>query len=119
CGRGNRVRIAIAAVAATLLSVGLLQAPGRSRGAVQASQSSVDVAVVPGFAPTPAPGYFGIPALPVGAPQLAAYHFTEVPAAQVTAAKLQGFDTVLVYGTPWSDLSASAQQAIDTFAATG
>ena len=113
------MRIVLAAAAATLLSVALLQVPGGSRGAVQASQPSADVAVVPGFAPPTYSGYFGIPKLPVSAAQLAPYHFTQVPAAQVTAAKLQGFDTVLLYGIRWSDLSPSAQHAIDIFAATG
>ncbi len=113
------MRIVFAAAAATLLSVALLQVPGSSRGAVQASQPSANVAVVPGFAPPTYPPYFGIPMLPVSAAQLAPYHFTQVPADQVTAAKLQAFDTVLLYGIRWSDLSPSAQQAIDTFAATG
>ena len=113
------VRIVLAAAAATLLSVMLLQVPRGSRGAVQASQPSANVAVVRGFAPPAYPGYDGVPRLPISAAQLAPYHFSQVPAAQVTAAKLQGFDTVLLYGIRWSDLSASAQQAIDTFAATG
>lgn len=113
------MRIVLAAFAATLLSVTLLHAPGGSQGAVQASQGSVEVGVVPGFTPPAYPGTFGIPKLPTSAPELAPYHFSEVPTAQVTAANLQGFDTILLYGIGWSDLSASAQQAIDTFAATG
>jgi hypothetical protein len=113
------VRIVLAAFAATLFSVTLLHAPGGSQGAAQASQASVKVGVVPGFTPPTYPGYFGIPKLPRSAPELAPYHFSEVPPAQVTAAKLQGFDTVLLYGIRWSDLSASAQQVIDKFAATG
>jgi hypothetical protein len=113
------VRIVLAALAATLFSVTLLHAPGGSQGAAQAAQASVKVGVVPGFTPPPYPGYFGIPKLPRSAPELAPYHFSEVPAAQVTAANLQGFDTVLLYGIRWSDLSASAQQVIDKFAATG
>jgi hypothetical protein len=112
------VRIVIAAVAAAVLSVALLQVAGSSRGAVQTAQPSVSVAVVPGFTPKTYPGYYGVPKLPVSAPQLAAYHFTEVSAAQVSAAKLEGFDTVFLYGIRWSDLSGSAQQAIDSFAAT-
>jgi hypothetical protein len=115
---GGNVRILIAAAAALLLTGVLLHNTGRSRGAVQAGQASSQVAVVPAFKPTPYPGYIGIPKLPVSAPQLAAYHFTAVPAAKVTTAKLQSFDTVLLYGIRWSDLSASAQLAINTFART-
>ena len=113
------MRIVVAAVAAIVLSGVLLQVPGGGRGAVAAGQASVDVAVVPGFRPAAYPGYTGIPGLPVSAPQLASYHFTQVPAAAVTVAKLQSFDTVLLYGIRWSDLSASAQAAINAFAATG
>jgi hypothetical protein len=114
----TKVRIVLAAAAATLLSMTLLQGPGGSQGAVQASQPSAEVAVVPGFTPPAYPGSFGIPKLPRSAALLAPYHFSELPAAQVTSANLQGFDTVLLYGIRWSDLSPSAQQAIDTFAAT-
>lgn len=113
------MRIVLAAATATLLSVAILQGPGGSRGAAQASQASANIAVVPGFTPPTYPSYFGIPKLPISAAQLAPYHFSELPAAQVTAANLQGFDTVLLYGIRWSDLSPSAQQAVDTFAATG
>jgi hypothetical protein len=116
---GNEVRILVAAVAAVVLSGVLLQVPGGSRGAVRAGQASVNVAVVPGFRPATYPGYTGVPALPVSASQLAAYHFTQAPAGAVTTTELQSFDTVLLYGIRWSDLSASARAAINTFAATG
>jgi len=113
------VRIVIAAGAALLLSVALLQDSGRSGGAVAAAQPSVHVAVIPGFAPKPYPGTYGVPPLPVSDPSLSAYHFAELPADQVTAGALAGYDTVLLYGIRWSDLSAGAQQAIDAFARTG
>ncbi len=114
------MRIVIAAVAALLFSVAVLQESDGSRGATQAaSQPSANVAVVPAFRPPPYPGFIGIPKLPVTDPQLSAFHFTAVPAAEVTTAKLQQFDTVVLYGYRWSDLSATAQQAINTFAATG
>jgi hypothetical protein len=112
-------RIIIAAVAALSLSVGLLHDSAASRGAAQAAKPSVEVAVVPGFAPPTYPPYFGIPKLPVTDPQLSHFHFTQLPASKVTTVRLQKFDTVLLYGMRWSSLSVTAQQAIDTFAATG
>jgi hypothetical protein len=113
------VRIVIAAVAALSLSVGLLHGSAGSQGATQASHASVEVAVVPGFAPPTYPKYYGIPKLPVTDPQLSHFHFTELPPPKVTLTKLQQFDTVLLYGIRWSSLSPTSQQAIDTFAATG
>jgi hypothetical protein len=116
---GRKLRIVIAAVAAVLLSFVLLQNSGGSRGAVQAGQASVNVGVVPGFVSPTYPGYYGIPKLPVTDPQLSQFHFTAVPAAKVTTTRLKQFDTVILYGMRWSSLSVTAQQAIDTFAATG
>jgi hypothetical protein len=116
---GCKLRIVIAAVAAVLLSFVLLQNSGGSRGAVPGGQASVNVAVVPGFVSPTYPGYYGIPKLPVTDPQLSQFHFTAVPAANVTTTRLKQFDTVILYGIRWSSLSVTAQQAIDTFAATG
>jgi hypothetical protein len=113
------VRIVIAAVAALSLTIGLLHSSAGSRGAIAASQASVKVAVVPGFAPPTYPGYYGIPKLPVTDPQLSHFQFTQLPPSQVTATKLQQFDTVLLYGIRWSSLSVASQQAIDAFAVTG
>lgn len=108
-----------AAAAALLFSVVLLQGSGRSHGAVQAGQPSVNVAVVPGFVAPRYPGFFGIPKLPVTDPQLSSFHFTAVAAGSVTTKRLHQFDTVLLYGIRWNDLSANARQAINSFAATG
>src|SRR4051812_27574806 len=116
---GCKLRIVIAALAAVLLSFVLLQNSGGSRGAVPGGQASVNVAVVPGFVSPTYPGYYGIPKLPVTDPQLSQFHFTAVPAAKVTTTRLKQFDTVILYGMRWSSLSVTAQQAIDTFAATG
>jgi hypothetical protein len=113
------VRIVIAAVAALSLSVGFLHDSAGSRGATQAGKPSVEVAVVPGFVSPTYPPYYGIPKLPVTDPQLSHFHFTQVPTSAVNTAKLQHFDTVILYGLRWSSLSATAKQAIDTFAATG
>lgn len=113
------VRILIAALAAGALSVVLLHNATHGRGAVTAARPSSQVAVIPGFEAPRYSGSFGVPTLPVNDPQLSAYHFTQVPAANATTATLQHYDTVLLYGMRWSDLSATAQQAINAFARTG
>jgi hypothetical protein len=74
--------------------------------------------VIPGLAPKPYPGTKGVPPLPVSSPELASYHFTQLPANQVTLASLSSYDTVLLYGIRWSDIPASGQAAINAFAAT-
>jgi len=73
--------------------------------------------VIPGFAPKPYPGDAGDPPLPVNAPELAKYHFAQLPAAKVTAAALSKYDTVIVYGIRWSDIPRTGQSAINAFAA--
>lgn len=111
-------RILIAGVAALVLSVVVLEHPGGSRGASGVPQRSSKVAVIPGFAPKPYPGTSGVPPLPVSLSQFASYHFSQIPADQVTPAALSPYDTVLVYGIRWSDISASGQAAINAFATT-
>jgi hypothetical protein len=111
-------RILVAGFAALVLSVGLLEYPAHSPGSSAASQPSSKVAVVPGFAPQPYSGNAGVPPLPVSAPQLSKYHFVQLPAGSVTSAALSGYDTVLLYGIRWSDISSGGQAAINTFAAT-
>jgi hypothetical protein len=74
--------------------------------------------VIPAFAPHAYPGTRGVPPLPVSAPQLSAYHFSQLSASQVTAASLAQYDTAILYGIRWSDVPASAQVAINAFAAT-
>jgi hypothetical protein len=113
------VRIVIAAVASLLFSVAVLQDSGQGRGATPTGQSSVNVAVVPGFVSPTYPGYYGIPKLPVTDSQLSHFHFTAVPAAEVNATMLKQFDTVVLYGMRWSSLSPTAQQSINAFAVTG
>jgi hypothetical protein len=116
--RPRVVRILIAGVAALLLSAALLEYPAHSRGAAGDPQTSSNVAVVPAFKPPAYPGYFGVPALPVNDPQLAPYHFTQLAANAVTPGALNAYDTVILYGIRWSDISASGQAAINAFAAT-
>src|SRR5438270_10039119 len=102
--RSRTSRILIAGVAALVLSVVLLEHPGRSRGASSAAQKSSHVAVIPGFAPNPYPGTQGVPPLPVSSPQLASYHFTQLAVNEVTSAALSSYDTVFLYGIRWSDI---------------
>lgn len=117
--RSNVVRILVAGLAVLVLAGALLDYPGRSRGAAEAAQPSNNIAVVPGFAPKAYPGKEpGIPPLPVTAPGLDKYHWSQLPAASVTAAALNGYDTVVLYGILWSDIPSSGQAAIDNFAAT-
>lgn len=112
------LRIMIAALAAAVVSTAFLWHPGGSRGAGTGTQSSLTVAVIPGFTPPTYPGFHGVSAFPAGAPQLAAYHFSQLPTAEVTASNLSGYDTAILYGIRWSDIPASGQAAINTFAAT-
>ena len=114
--RPRLARMLIAGAAALLLAVALLQYPAHSRGASGGGQPSSNVAVVPGFAPTPYKGNSGVPALPVGAPELAKYHFTQLPASSITAAALKNYDTVILYGILWSDIPSSGQTALNDFA---
>jgi hypothetical protein len=59
-----------------------------------------------------------VPALPTKDPQLSAYHFSQLAASKVTTAALGNYDTVILYGIRWSDISASGHAAINAFAAT-
>lgn len=111
-------RIALAALTAAALSVGLLGFPGHSRGSAAATQPSANVVVIPAFAPPAYPSTKGVPPLPTGAAQLSAYHFSQLSAGTVTAASLAPYDTAILYGIRWSDIPASAQAAINAFAAT-
>ena len=83
------MRMSVAAVAALLLSVALLQDSGRSRGAALAGQPSVNVAVVPGLVAPTYQGFYGIPKLPVTDPQLSGFNFTALPAVDVKTTRLQ------------------------------
>jgi hypothetical protein len=110
--------IVIAALAAVALSAAFLQYPDHSRGAGTGTQPSLKVAVIPGFAPPVYPGYHGVPAFPAGAPQLSAYHFSQLAANKVTASALSSYDTAILYGIRWSDIPSSGRAAINAFAVT-
>lgn len=115
--RPHLARLLVAGLAALALSGGLLEHPAHSRGASGGGNPSSNVAVVPGFAPKPYKGNSGVPPLPVNWSGVAKYHFTELPIASVTAAELKKYDTVILYGTLWSDIPSSGQTAINDFAA--
>src|SRR5690348_6576169 len=89
---------------ALLALVGAVVAFGALSGGAFARSSS-NVAVIPGYGAPVYPGYFGIPGFPAAAPELAAYRFTPVGSSDLTAAKLQGFDTIVLYGLQWRTLS--------------
>jgi hypothetical protein len=110
-GRSLVMTIAALGVSALLVTPAL-------SGSAATTQASVDVAVVPGFTPPPYPGFFGVPPLPVSAPELSAYHFTALAPGSVTAGALASYDTVLLYAIRWSDIPSSGQAAINTFART-
>jgi len=111
-------RFAIAALAAVCLATVFLGYPGHSRGAGTGTQSSVNVAVVPGFKAPTYPGYGGVGTFPASNPRLSAYHFSQLAASNLTAGSLAPYDTVVLYGIRWSTISASGQAALNTFAAT-
>lgn len=115
--RLHLARFLVAGLAALALAGALLEHPAHSRGAGGDGSPSSNVAVVPGFAPKPYPGNSGVPTLPVNWSGVAKYHFTELPIASVTAAELKKYDTVILYGTLWSDIPSSGQVAINDFAA--
>jgi hypothetical protein len=112
--------VSIATFAAVSLAAGLLSFPNHGRGATQAAgtQSSLNVAVVPGFTAPIYPGYGGVGKFPAGNSQLSAYHFTELPFSKLTASGLAPYDTVILYGIRWNTISAGGQTALNTFAAT-
>lgn len=109
--RPNALRVLV------VFAVSLVAFGASASGAFAGTSSNV--AVVPGFGPPVYPGYFGVPGFPASAPELGSYHFTSVGSSGLSSAKLQGFDTVVLYGLQWNTLSSSAQNAINTFAKTG
>jgi len=110
--------ILIAGIAGLVLAAVILGYPAHSPGAAAQTRASSQVAVIPGFAPKAYPDTNGVPPLPVSSPELAAYHFTQLPANEVTPAALSSYDTVFLYGIRWSDIPAAGQAAINAFAAT-
>ncbi len=117
-----RARGRIRALLLSVLVVGCIPwVVGAEAGSAAAPllQASANVAVVPGFAPVPYPGFWGMPPFPRSASDLHSYTFTEVPTSAVTTAALSQYDTVVLYGTRWSDLPAGVQSALNAFARTG
>jgi hypothetical protein len=112
------LRLGIAALAAVGLTAGLLGYPSHSQGAASATQSSLNVAVVPGFKAPIYPGYAGVGDFPAGNSRLHAYNFKALPTSKLTASGLAPYDTVILYGVQWNTISTSGQTALNTFAAT-
>ena len=108
----------MAALAAASLAAAFLGYPGHSRGAGPNTQSSVNVAVVPGFTAPTYPPYSGVGTFPAANQRLSAYHFTALAASNLTAGNLAPYDTVILYGLRWSAIPASGQAALNAFAAT-
>ena len=73
--RRGSTHTSIAAFGAVLLAAGLLSFPSHSREAGPDTQSSVNVAVVPGFTAPIYPPYGGVGTFPATNPRLSAYHF--------------------------------------------
>lgn len=108
-----------ASLAACLLAIAAVLAGRVTIAGATASDAapSANVALVPGFH---APKYSDTESLPgFPAAQLHGYHFGAVPLGSVTSANLSAYDTVVLYGLRWGDLSSSEQAAIDDFAKTG
>jgi hypothetical protein len=117
--RSRGARVLIIGLTALVLAGVFLEYPAHGRGAAGAvTQSSSQVAVVPGFTAPVYPGYYGVPKFPATDPQLAHYHFSQLAATHVNTAALASYDTVILYGIRWSDLSPAARTAINTFART-
>jgi hypothetical protein len=126
--RRNLARGLVAGLAAFLLVGGLLDSPAHSSSAPAAGTASSNIAVVlpagsVGLAPKHYKGNSGVPSLDTAisvTSALGKYHFTPLPnnPNSITTAALKNFDTVMLYGILWSDLSSSAQAAINAFSAT-
>lgn len=111
-------RSVIVALAAAGLAAAFLGYPGHSQGAGSGTQSSINVAVVPGFRAPSYPGFGGVGTFPASHPRLSAYHFSQLPLNNLTAGALASYDTVILYGVRWSTIPAGGQAALNAFAAT-
>lgn len=111
-------RTLVAVLAATILGAAFLGYPGHSQGAGSGTQSSINVAVVPGYKAPTYPGYGGVGTFPASNPRLSGYHFSQLALNNLTAGNLASYDTVILYGLRWSTISGGGQAALNAFAAT-
>jgi hypothetical protein len=119
-GGDRRVGTRLAWGVAFLTLSTLLLATARTGSASgEALQPSADVVVIPGFAAPQYPGTNGVPSFPATAPELAGYHYSELGAGSVTASALRPYDSIVLYGLRWTDLSSTAQAAVNDFARSG
>jgi hypothetical protein len=107
----------LTALATTVIVLAALFAGSTRAALATPTGSSSNVALVPGLhAPKYSPTE-SLPAFP--ASQLPGYNFGAVALGSVTAANLSAYDTVILYGIRWSDLSGSEQGVLNEFAKTG
>jgi hypothetical protein len=119
-GGGNRGVGARAGCGAAVVAMAVLLAGSVGTGSAFAgSQASAKVLLIPGFDAPRYPGTNGIPSFPNNAPGLTGYQYAELPARSVTSSALSAYDTIVLYGLRWADLSPSAQAAVNGFARTG
>ena len=116
--RRPTMRLVIAALAAVGLSAAFLGSPGHSRGAGPARSRASMSPWCRGSGPRSIPAYSGVGKFPATNSRLSAYHFSELATSKLTASGLASYDTVILYGIRWSDIPASGQAALNTFAAT-
>ena len=111
--------VLLGALAAVFIAAGIAGYGSLTRAAqARSAETSANIALIPGAHATHYSDTQSIPPFPENDPQLSGYHFTDLSIAAVTAAALQPFDTVVLYGERWSDFSASAQAAINDFSRT-
>ena len=120
-GGGNRRLGVRAAYGAVVLATAALLVGSVGTGSAFADppQPSANVLLIPGFDAPRYPGTNGIPSFPSDSPGLTGYHYAELASQSVTASALSAYDTIVLYGLRWADLSPSAQAAVNGFAHTG
>jgi hypothetical protein len=111
--------VLVGVLAAVFVAAGIAGYGSLTRAAQAGSaETSANIALIPG---AHAPHYSdtqSIPPFPKTDAQLSGYHFTDLPVSAVTPAALQPFDTIVLYGQHWSDLSGAVQGAINDFSRT-
>jgi hypothetical protein len=104
------------AAAATILVASVLGVAKAAHSTISAS--TTNVAIIPGFHAPKYSDTHGIPPFPASDSSLSAYHFSQVALGSVTPETLASYDTVVLYGLRWSDLSSDEQSAVNSFALT-
>jgi uncharacterized membrane protein YgcG len=119
-GANRRLGVRAAWGAAVVAMAALLAGSVGSGSAFAGSlQPSVKVLLIPGFNAPRYPGTNGIPSFPNDAPGLTRYQYAELPVSSVSSSALSAYDTIVLYGLRWADLSPAAQAAVNGFSRTG